>query len=100
MKIKALRPLNGHYGQKQPGDVWDAPESLAKSLVERGLAAKVKGAPPHANKMAEPVENKASSGPLAGSPTGGAARPSSSAGVQVRNRSRSKKRVVALGSSS
>jgi hypothetical protein len=99
MKIKALRPLNGHYGQKHPGEEFEVSETLGKSLVERGLAAKVKGPPPRLGKAAK-VENKASAGPLAGSPTGEAARPSSSAGVQVRTRSRSKKRAVTLGSSS
>lgn len=100
MKIKALRPLNGHYGQKDPGEVFEVGEALGKSLVERGVAQKVKGAAPHSNKMAGQVDNKAASGPLDGSPTGGDAAASSSPAAPARPRSTSRSRGARTRSSS
>jgi hypothetical protein len=99
MKIKALRPLNGHYGQKSPGEEFDVGEALGKNLVERGLAEKVKGPAPRRG-LAEKVENKAASGPLAGSPTGGGAPASSSAPGRASGTSRSRPRATAPRSSS
>ena len=78
MKIKALRPLNGRYGQKQPGEQFNVGEALARSLIAKGVAERVAGPAPRLTGAASnpgPV-----TGPLAGSPTG-AAEPASSSGV-------------------
>jgi hypothetical protein len=97
MKIQALRPLNGHYGQKNPGEEFDVGDALGKHLVERGLAEKVRGPAPRLNPA--PVENKAAGGPLAGSPTGGDEPASSSAPAPRPRASRSRPRKAAPASS-
>ena len=74
MKLKALRPLVGSYGRVEDGQEFEAPPSTAKSLLDRGLAVKVKGEAPHPNKAAATAENKAAKAPLAGSRTGGGKR--------------------------
>jgi hypothetical protein len=99
MKIKALRPLNGHYGQKSPGEEFEVGEALGKHLVERGLAQKVRGPAPR-RAPAEPVENRAASGPLAGSPTGAEGPASSSAPGRAPRTSRSRPRASGPRSSS
>lgn len=99
MKIKALRPLNGHYGQKNPGEEFEVGETLGNHLVQRGLALKVRGPAPR-RATADKVENKAASGPLDGSLTGGDALASSSPGDPPPPRSTSKRRVGRTRSSS
>lgn len=89
MLIKALRPLDGHYGHVDSGQEFDCPQTLATRLIQRGVAVRAAAAPPRRTGGA-PTNPGPASGPLAGSPTGAAERPSSSGVDHPRRRSGSK----------
>lgn len=67
VKMVAIEPCDSHH----PGEEFEVPERQASQYETKGLAKRAAG---HANKMATPVENKASPSPAAG----GAAQPSAS----------------------
>lgn len=67
VKMVAIEPCDSYH----PGDEFEVPERQANQYETKGLAKRAAG---HANKMATPVENKASPSPAAGR----AAQPSAS----------------------
>jgi hypothetical protein len=66
MKLQALQGLRGNYGRVRRGDLFDVPDGVAKSLINRGLAHQV------GVRMGADVSpaNKAAQRPLAGGRTG------------------------------